>query len=546
MKIKQWLTATAVTTSSLILLSSITFAADPMKSDMVLKLNGKDASFTAQTFLVESNLYGPADEVARQLGAEVTWNAAAKTLTLRKSGSTIEFTANMKTVKVNGVELALTAPLQVIGEKAYVPVRFIYEILGYAIAYDSKTRAVSVSSDTLPSMRVLGISEGQYLTSSELKIAVWVENVTLTDFKINKAAKSGEGHLLVWLDTELDPKLAITSYKGEPIEFNHIKPGEHTLTVQLVGNDSLPLQPEVKQTIKFNTAQISILADLDPQQATGMRTEGVIADNKGHVFTVDSDSKKLFRIKADSGKVDVLTELPRAATGLGLDASGNLYMASGGQEGVILRVLAKDLEGEMFDTSKVETYVSGVAGANGLAFDKKGNLYVTGGANGNIYMVTPDGKLNTFKSGLQPERTEQLIVVNGIAFGQDGKLYVSNTSSGEINRFTVNADGSLGSSELVAKSPLLYGADGINFGPDNALYVCANERNSIVKVTIDGKVTEVAHNDNKGPLEFPASPYFIGSTLYISNFDQPRGDNKPNEPGIGASIVQIQLGPVNK
>jgi sugar lactone lactonase YvrE len=546
MKIKQWLTATAVATSSLILLSSIAFAADPVKSDMVLKLNGKDAEFTARTYLVDNSLYGPADEVARQLGAEITWNNAAKTLTLRKSGSTLEFTANMKAVKVNGVELTLAAPLQMVGEKPYVPVRFIYESLGYSIGYDSKTRVVSVGSDSKPSLSVLGINEGQYVLGSELKIAVLVQNLTLTDFTVNKTPKAGEGHLLVWLDTDLDPKLAITSYKGEPIAFNQIKPGEHTLTVQWVGNDSLPLQPDLKQTIKFNSAQISILADLDPQKATGMRTEGVIANTKGHVFTVDSDSKKLYRIMADSGKADVLTELPRAATGLGLDAAGNLYMASGGQEGVILRVLAKDLEGGMFDTAKVETYVSGVAGANGLAFDKKGNLYVTGGANGNIYMVTPDRQLNTFKSGLQAERTDQLIVVNGIAFGQDGKLYVSNTSSGEINRFTVNADGSLGITELVAKSPLLYGADGINFGPDHALYVCANERNSIVKVTLDGKVTEVAHNDNNGPLEFPASPYFVGNTLYISNFDQPRGDNKPNEPGIGASIAQIQLGPVGK
>jgi sugar lactone lactonase YvrE len=542
MKMKQWFTATAVTASSLILLSSITFAADPVKSDMLLKLNGKDADFAVQNYLVDSSLYAPSDAVALQLGAEIQWNAAAKTLTLRKSGGTLEFTANMRAVKVNGVSVPLATPLQVVGETAYVPVRFIYESLGYSIAYDSKTRAVSLSSESKPDLRVLGINEGQYHLGSDLSIAALVQNQALTDFTVNKAAKSGEGHLLIWLDTELDPKLAITSSKGEPIVFNNLKPGEHTLTVQLVGNVSLPLQPEVKKTIKFQTAQISILTDLDPEKAAGMRTEGVIADTKGHVFTTDSDSKKLFRIMADSGKFDVLTELPRAATGLGLDAAGNLYLASGGQEGVILRVLAKDLEGGLFDTSKVETYVSGVAGANGMAFDKKGNLYITGGANGNIYMVTPDGQLNTFKSGILPERTDQQIVVNGIAFGQDGKLYVSNTSGGEINRFAVNADGSIGSAERVAKSPLLYGADGINFGPDGALYVCANERNAIVRVTIDGKVTEVAQNDNNGPLEFPASPYFIGSTLYISNFDLPRGDNKPSEPGIGSSIAKVQFG----
>jgi sugar lactone lactonase YvrE len=96
----------------------------------------------------------------------------------------------------------------------------------------------------------------------------------------------------------------------------------------------------------------------------------------------------------------------------------------------------------------------------------------------------------------------------------------------------------------VAKDPPLYGADGIAFGPKGDLYVCANERNSIVKVTSDGKVAEVAGNDNQGPLEFPASMHFVGSTLYVSNYDLPRGVNKPNEPGIGASFAKIELGSI--
>ncbi|NHN29298.1 stalk domain-containing protein [Paenibacillus agricola] len=546
MKIKKWLTATAVATSSLVLLSSMAFAADTVKSNMVLKLNGKDAEYAAQSYLLDSNLYAPYTALARSLGAEAQWKADTKTLTLRKSGGTLEFTVDMKTVTVNGVKLALATPLQMVGDTAHVPVRFVYEAFGYSVGYDAQTRTVSLSSDTKPGLRILGINEGQYHLGSDLKVAVLAQNQTLTDYTVNKTAKPGEGHMLVWLDTDLDPKVATQSFKGEPLVFSNLKPGAHTLTVQLVGNDGLPLQPDVKQTIKFNTAKLSILADLDPQKAAGMRTEGVIANTKGHVFTVDSDSKKLFRIMADSGKFEVLTELPRAATGLGLDAAGNLYLASGGQEGVILRVLAKDLEGGAFETAKVETYVSGVAGANGMAFDKAGNLYITGGANGNIYRVAPDRTLKTFKSDILPERTDQLIVVNGIAFGQDGKLYVSDTSGGAINRFPMNADGSIGAAEKVAKSPLLYGADGINFGPDGALYVAVNERNSIVRVTVDGIVTEVAHNDNNGPLEFPASPYFVGNTLYISNFDLPRGDNKPSEPGIGSSIAIIQFGEATK
>jgi len=81
----------------------------------------------------------------------------------------------------------------------------------------------------------------------------------------------------------------------------------------------------------------------------------------------------------------------------------------------------------------------------------------------------------------------------------------------------------------------------LNFGPDGAIYVAANERNAIVRVSLNGQVSDIASNNNNGPLEFPASLHFVGNTLYISNFDQPRGANNPNDPGIGASIATIDF-----
>jgi sugar lactone lactonase YvrE len=92
------------------------------------------------------------------------------------------------------------------------------------------------------------------------------------------------------------------------------------------------------------------------------------------------------------------------------------------------------------------------------------------------------------------------------------------------------SDGTFGEVKQFAKDPLLYGADGIAFANDGNLFVCANERNAIVRVSPSGKVSEVAVNDNQGPLEFPASLDFVGKTLYVSNFDIDRGVNSPNTP----------------
>lgn len=305
---------------------------------------------------------------------------------------------------------------------------------------------------------------------------------------------------------------------------------------------SAPVISNPTPTATSDTYQsVSILTDLDPSTATGLRIEGVIANADNQVFTVEMGSKTLYRIAADTGQMDTLTELPRSGTGMALDTDGNLYIASGGEEGLIYRINEEDLSSAAFDSSKVVTYASGVPGANGLAFDGSGNLYVSGGATGAIYKVSASGQVSTYASGILPTREEQKIVVNGIAFGTDGQLYVSNTSSGEVNRFVINSDGSLGQRHLVAQSPLLYGADGLNFGPDGAIYVAANERNAIVRVGLDGQVRDIASNNNNGPLEFPASLHFVGNTLYISNFDQPRGINNPNDPGIGASIATMDF-----
>ncbi len=285
---------------------------------------------------------------------------------------------------------------------------------------------------------------------------------------------------------------------------------------------------------------VTILTDLKPNQATGTRIEGVVA-NSSYVFTADMDTRELYRIDATTGAATVLTVLTRTGTGMALDTTGNLYIASGGDEGVIFKVNAADLTGEPFDGSKVEIFASGVPGANGLAFAQDGTLYVTGGATGNIYAIKAGGQVQTYATRLTAERAEQQIVVNGIAIDSDGVIYTSNTSSGEVNRFVVRTDGTLGAAELIAQSPLLYGADGLTIGPDGQLYIAANERNAIVKVTIDGQVTDIARNDNAGPLEFPASISAVGDTLYISNFDLPRGVNNPNGPGIGSSIAVLKL-----
>ena len=285
---------------------------------------------------------------------------------------------------------------------------------------------------------------------------------------------------------------------------------------------------------------VQIVADLDSASATGISVEGLVADSSGNLYTSDLASRKFYRIAAASGKVDVLGTLPGTSLGMAFDGKGDLYLAAA--SGSIYRLPASLLAAGSFTATDVLTFATGVRGANGIAFDTASNLFVSGGQTGSIYKVATDGSVVTFTSGLTSTRSDQQISTNGLAFSPlDGKLYSANTGSGTIDRFALNADGTAGAREQFAASNLLLGADGITFAANGDLYVCANERNAIVRVTPDGKATDIASNDNKGPLEFPASPSFVGNALYATNFDIAKGENAPNSPGIGASIARIEV-----
>ena len=308
-------------------------------------------------------------------------------------------------------------------------------------------------------------------------------------------------------------------------------------------------------------AKVSILIDLDPNSADQtVIVETVTAGADGLLYVCDRVSGNVIRIDPKDPKLVVVGRIEareidgkkvRAdSSGLVFSREGDLYLTSGAFREIV-RIKKADLNPAK--PGKAETFATGTEGANGIAFDKNGILYVSGGRNGKIYRIGKSGgtaedwaQIELFTRTLPDGKTQQAIPANGLVFDKKGEtLYVADTARGAIWKVAVGADGKAGKPTLVAQSPLLEGADGPDFDPQGRLWVAANERNAIVMVTLDGKVEEIAKNDSKGPLEFPTSVVFVGSTAYVSNFDTPRRDNlaadgKTSLDGIGASIVKIE------
>ncbi|NOU82419.1 hypothetical protein GC101_26475 [Paenibacillus sp. LMG 31459] len=88
----------------------------------------------------------PVNAILSALGAEVTWDQAAKKITAVKGSTTIIMTIGSKTATINGQALTLDVPAQIIGNRTLVPVRFISEGLGLDVLWNAAAQTVTASA----------------------------------------------------------------------------------------------------------------------------------------------------------------------------------------------------------------------------------------------------------------------------------------------------------------------------------------------------------------------------------------------------------------
>ncbi|MBO5370713.1 MAG: copper amine oxidase N-terminal domain-containing protein [Clostridia bacterium] len=87
----------------------------------------------------------PARFVAENLGAEVSWDAEARVVTVKNDEVEIKITIDSAIATVNGEEVTLDSPAFIENDRTYTPVRFIAESLGSSVEWDAKTQTVIMS-----------------------------------------------------------------------------------------------------------------------------------------------------------------------------------------------------------------------------------------------------------------------------------------------------------------------------------------------------------------------------------------------------------------
>ncbi len=111
-------------------------------------LNGQLLSFDQPPVIVGGRTMVPMRAIFEALGAEVSWDGAARMVTARLGDTTIKLIIGMQSAQVNGHETALDQPAQIMGGRTMVPLRFVAEALDCQVIWNGDTRTIYITQNT--------------------------------------------------------------------------------------------------------------------------------------------------------------------------------------------------------------------------------------------------------------------------------------------------------------------------------------------------------------------------------------------------------------
>jgi plastocyanin len=157
------------------------FAAEPVKSDVKVTLNGDTLSLS-QTYIVDGRLVVPYRAIAEKLGASVNYNASEKSVTVKKGSKVIELTIGSNVATVNGKRTTLDVTAVIIDSRTYVPIRFLSENLGLTVQYNNASKSVSLKSSTTAEIKTYSVRIEKFAFSPETLTIPVGSKITFTNY----------------------------------------------------------------------------------------------------------------------------------------------------------------------------------------------------------------------------------------------------------------------------------------------------------------------------------------------------------------------------
>ncbi|MHB8169997.1 MAG: DUF6612 family protein [Thermincolia bacterium] len=194
-----------------------------------IKINGKNLTTDVDPVIKGKRTLVPLRAISEALGADVTYDATTKKITIVKLQDTYIFTVGQKQVLKNGARLQdLDVPAQTISGRTLVPVRFVSEVLGAKVDWDKNTFIVSIIHDEKrnglsPVEYYLKVNEAVYKQESmkfkgKGKVAVQLPDMPSleAELEVDSAFKKPQE---VWAKVYVIPSGELKLTGMEPVSF---------------------------------------------------------------------------------------------------------------------------------------------------------------------------------------------------------------------------------------------------------------------------------------------------------------------------------------
>lgn len=128
----------------LVFLVSIIAIPCSAKNIITVSYNDEKIQLDQQPQIVRDSVLLPLRSISQFLGYEVNWNVATKEIDIIEGGTRIKLVISSDKAQVNGEEVKLSVPAQIIEGITYVPLRFVGEALNMGVDWDNQTQSVNL------------------------------------------------------------------------------------------------------------------------------------------------------------------------------------------------------------------------------------------------------------------------------------------------------------------------------------------------------------------------------------------------------------------
>ena len=151
-------------------------------TDVRVTIEGEPIIFEDQPpVIVGGRTLVPVRGVFEKLGFEVDWNNATRQAILTSDHHTVVLTAGSSIFVTNGDNRELDVYVQIIGDRTMLPIRAVLESVGYFVDWDAQTRTVQISAEPIGEIPDYVLIGEQWFSTAVTSLNLKERNLTSAD-----------------------------------------------------------------------------------------------------------------------------------------------------------------------------------------------------------------------------------------------------------------------------------------------------------------------------------------------------------------------------